>query len=266
VGSHEPIRLDARVVERVVARLHELEHSVVAIVVRGSHARGTAVAGSDLDISAIVDVVSAGGARWRTWFETMPDGRLLHVSAGTHSLAEWLAYRDRPAAWSLGFPGITVARYIWSTEEARTRLGDPPSNRHPAPPAELEEFIEAVSKVTRAAERNDSIALRWHARVEGLVAPGLLRTLNPDITVHDRIEAVRAALELPVAPAHWRADLPVVLGLEANADDQRVVRAARRLAGELLAFLRTSNPEVDDQPGLSGYLADGTLERYLGLA
>jgi phosphoribosyl-AMP cyclohydrolase len=259
------IGLDAQVIRRVLGRLRGLEPSAVAIVVRGSHARGTAVEGSDLDISAIVEAFPARGSRWRTWFETKPDGTLLHVSAGTHSLDEWLEYRERPATWSLGFPAITVARFMWCTEEAKVALGDPPSNRHPPPPPELEEFIEAVSKLTRAADRNDSIALRWHARVEGLVAPGLLRMLNPDVTVHDRIEAVRAAIELPVAPEHWREDLLVVLGLQRESDDPRVLHAARRLAAELLALLRLRNPEVDAQAGLSRYLADGTLERYLGL-
>jgi hypothetical protein len=41
--------------------------------------------------------------------------------------------------------------------------------------------------------------------------------------------------------------------------------AVARLGSELLAFIRERTPNVDDQPELTRYLADGTLERHLRL-
>jgi hypothetical protein len=257
------VELEEVVAERVAGRLCELEPSGVALVVRGSYARGIQTPTSDLDISVLVPRMSSTSSAWRTWFEPREGGLPLHVSAGTHTIDEWLASRERAADWALGFPALTEARYLWATPEAREALGDPPSNPHPPAPAELEELVEAVSKLRRAAGARDSVGLRWHAQAAGRVSPGLLRALNPDVVVRDRLEAVRAALELPVAPEHYRADLAVVLGLEPVADETFEV-VALRLARELLAFLRERKPDVDPQPGIADALADGTLERHLG--
>ena len=95
------------------------------------------------------------------------------------------------------------------------------------------------------------------------LAPGLLRTLNAEVVVRDRREALDAALSLRVAPGHVRDDLTVCLGL-VGADDAGVAQAALRLAAELLALLRQHAPDVDPQPDIAQYLADGTLERHLG--
>jgi hypothetical protein len=83
------------------------------------------------------------------------------------------------------------------------------------------------------------------------------------VVVHDRREALTAALALRVTPEHYGADLPVVLGL-VEAGDPAVIDAALRLGRELLAFLREHHPDVDAQPDIARYLADGTLERHLG--
>jgi phosphoribosyl-AMP cyclohydrolase len=256
--------LDREVVQRVVDRLIDLEPTGLAVVVRGSYAWGTSDRQSDFDVSVIVPQRRQGAPEWRTWFEERREGTWLHVSAGTHSVEEWLASRDRPAPWALGFPALSVAEYLWATDEGRAALGEPPSNPHPPGRSSLEEFIEAIAKSKRAADRNDAIGLRWHARAAGAEVPGLLRDLNPDRTVHDRREAIQAALDLPVAPEHYREDFAAVMGLRPESD-AGVRRAVMRLASELLAFLRERNPSVDEQPGLAQYLADGTLERHLGL-
>jgi len=57
----------------------------------------------------------------------------------------------------------------------------------------------------------------------------------------------------------------VCLGL-VPADDDAVRGAAFRLGRELLAFLRERRPDVDPQPDIAEYLADGTLERHLGFS
>lgn len=75
--------LDDRIAKRVLERLHELEQEAVAVVVRGSYARGRAELTSDLDVSAIVQERSAPADYW-TWFEPRPGALPLHVSAGIH--------------------------------------------------------------------------------------------------------------------------------------------------------------------------------------
>ncbi|MBM2823429.1 MAG: hypothetical protein HW413_2175, partial [Thermoleophilia bacterium] len=244
--------LDSGLLERVVARLRELEPSAVAVLVSGSYAKGTADEDSDLD----VQVVTEDGPRspYRLWFEERPGAKPLHVSPSVKSLLAWLAKRDEPQTWALGFPVEHVVRYVWATDEARTRMGDPPSNVHPPPPPELEDFVESLQKAFRSARHGDRIGSRFFVRDAAVLAPRLLRPLNDEVVVRDRREALESALSLRVAPEHYRDDLSVCLGL-VPADDAAVRDAALRLGRELLAFLRERKPDVDDQPDIAGYLA-----------
>jgi hypothetical protein len=121
-----------------------------------------------------------------------------------------------------------------------------------------------VLKAKRAAHNGDELGLRWFAQAAVGLAPALLIPVNEERIVRDRRDALDAALNLAVAPADYTADLAVCLGLTAASAEQ--VRAAvARLGSRLLAFLRERAPDVDAQPELSRYLADGTLERHLGL-
>jgi phosphoribosyl-AMP cyclohydrolase len=255
--------LEADLVERVVARLRELEPSTIAVLVTGSYAKGTADGDSDLDVNVVTRGVPSSD--YRMWFEPRPALKPLHVSPAVRSLEKSLAERAEPEEWAFGFPVLDEPRYVWSTDEARSALGDPPSCVHPPPPPELEDFVEFLTKVRRASARRDGAALRVFAREAAVLAPGLLRVLNDDIVVRDRIEALDAALALRVAPEHYRDDLTVTLGLVATSDEA-VAEAAFRLGRELLAFLRERKPDVDPQPDIARYLADGTLERHLGFA
>ena len=67
---------------------------------------------------------------------------------------------------------------------------------------------------------------------------------------------------LPVAPDGYADDMAMCLALRPTGDAE-VVAAALRLARGLLAFLRARKPDVDSQPDLARYLADGTLQRHL---
>ena len=253
--------LAPELVERIIRRLRELEPTAIAILVSGSYAKGTADESSDLD----VQVVTQGEpvSPYCMWFEERSGGEPLHVSPSVKSLAGWLAKRDEPQDWALGFPVFHKVRYVCATAEARSRLGEPPSNVHPPSSPELEDFVEFVQKVRRSAGISDGLGARIFARAAALLAPTLLLPLNDEVLVHDRREALEAALSLRVAPEHYRDDLTVCLGL-APADDDAVVAAALRLGRELLAFLRERKPDVDPQPDIAGYLGDGTLERHLG--
>jgi len=255
--------LAADVLDRIVGRLRGLEPSTIAVLVSGSYAKGTADEASDLDVEVVT--VDEPRSPYRMWFEERPDERPLHVSPSVKSLERWLAKRDEPQRWALGLPVEHFVRYVWATREARAALGDPPTYVHPPAEPELEDFVEYVQKLARAAARTEPLYVRMYAREAAMLAPGLLRALNDDLAVRGREEALAAALAFAVAPEHYREDLPVCLGLR-FADDDAVQQAALRLARELLAFLRERALDVDPQPDVAKYLADGTLERHLGFA
>jgi hypothetical protein len=173
----------------------------------------------------------------------------------------WVAKGTTPARWSLGFPAINTAVYLWTDDETRGRLGDDPSLRHPAAEPELEDFLDFVLKAKRAAHHDD-LGLRWFAQAAASLAPILLIPLNDERVVQDRRDALDAALSLTVAPENYAGDLATCLGL-ASASDAVVKTAVARLGKDLITFPRERAPDVDQQPELARYLADGTLERHL---
>ena len=250
------------VIERAATRLRDLEPSTVAVIVAGSYAKGNADLDSDLDLVAVTE--SEPTVPYRTWFEHREDAKPLHVSAGIRSVARWLERaRGEPQTWAFGFASQYEACYVWALPDAREKLGDPPTITNPPASPELEDYVEFLVKVRRAAAAGDVAPMRHYAYQAGLLVPALLQSLNGKIVVRDRADAVETALGLAVAPTHYRADLEVCLAL-VGAEDDEVLAAAIRLGRELLAFLREHKPEVDPQPDIARYLADGTLERHLG--
>jgi len=231
------------------------EPDAVGVFAFGSYAQGTAEPWSDLDLQIVT--LAAPRVPFRTWF--VGD---LHVSAGAKSTDELRRLRTVPADWSLGFAVEGPGAWLWSTAAAVAALGDPPGFRHPPGEPGLEDFVEWCAKALRAP---DPLVLRVAAYGMGESAPVLLRGLNAPETVRNRVEAVRAALGLATVPDGWADDLAVLLAL-VPVDDARVRTAAGRVAGGVLALLRERAPRVDPQPELARYLADGTLERHLGLA
>jgi phosphoribosyl-AMP cyclohydrolase len=252
--------LESSLVERVVEQLRSLEPEAMAVLLRGSYSKGTAAPASDLDLVAITP---SPRAAYRTWFEEQAGDAPLHVSAAATTADAWLAKTATPARWSIGFPAINAAAYLWADDETRTRLGDDPSLRHPAAEPELEDFLEFVLKAKRAANAGDELGLRWFAQSAAALAPTLMIAVNDERIVSDRRDALDAALTLADSPADYASDMVVCLGLT-SASGGEVKASVARLGSELLAFLRERAPDVDDQPELTSYLADGTLERHLG--
>jgi hypothetical protein len=253
--------LDGELVERIVRRLGELEPELDAVLVFGSFARETADDDSDIDVRAITR--SQPTMPYRTWFEERRGTKPLHVSASVELAQRWMTRKSEPQRWALGFPVLHAARFAWATAAARELLGDPPSFVHPPGTPEVEDFVEFLTKARRASAEGDTTGVRIFARAAAELAPTLLQPLNEEAVVATRRQAVEAALSLEVAPAHYRDDLTVSLGLVA-ADDDAVIHAALRLGRELLGFLRERKPDVDPTPDVTRYLADGTLERHLG--
>jgi hypothetical protein len=252
--------LPEEVLARVVDRLRAAEPAAIGVLVTGSYAAGQADQSSDLDLTVLTAMSPLG--HYRTWFEPRTSTPL-HVSAGAMALPSWVAEGQIPADWALGFPTEEVAVWIWATEAARAVLGDPPVMRRPPAGPELEDFLECATKIRRAAARGDWLGVRWHAHHLGTYAPRLLRPLNPERRVSTVRDALQAALDLAVAPVGYREVLIICLGLRATVDEE-VAPAALRLAAGLMSFLRERMPDIDPQPDLVRYLADGTLERHLG--
>lgn len=253
--------LEQALVERVVDRLLALELETTAVLLTGSYAKGTAAVASDLDLVAITP---APLVDYRTWFEEQNTDAPLHISVGAETADAWLAEAKSPARWSLGFPAINSATYLWTDAAPTAPLGEDPSQLHPAAGPELEDFLDFVLKAKRSASSADELGLRWFAQGAASLAPTLLIPLNEERIVRDRRDALDAALSLTVSPDTYAADLRICLGL-ASASGADVKAAVARLGGDLLAFLREHAPDVDQQPEVARYLADGTLERHLGL-
>ena len=151
---------------------------------------------------------------------------------------------EEPAGWALGFPTVDVHQYLRATPHARAVLGADPSLHTPAGGADLEDFVEFYLKVLRADAIGNTIALRWAARLLAEYAAGVLREFNPPTTVRTPVEAIRAAMTLPDVPEHYQRDFETCAALR-PAVNEEVIAAARRLAAEVLAFLR----ERTDRPG-----------------
>jgi hypothetical protein len=245
--------------QRVLEKLVSFEPDTVAVLLRGSYATGAATPESDLDLTAIT--VSVPRTPYRTWFEERAAEPLL-VSVSAKQVRRWLAKNDCPAEWALGFPATDVATYVWATDEARQVLGGDPSTMRPRGVPCIEDFVNTAIKVRRAWRLEDELAVRLYGRETALLAPALLIPLNEERVVTDSRSAMLAALELRVAPEHYRDDFRVAVGLEPT-EAGAVAAAVLRLATELLAFLRERAPEIDPQPEIARYLTDGTFERYL---
>jgi phosphoribosyl-AMP cyclohydrolase len=235
------------------------EKNPLAVLVSGSYAQGRAEGDSDLDLVVLTQLEPV--VSYRTWFVER-SGRPLHVSAAFETMTCWLARREEPAGWSLGLPTATPTPYLWKTAAAVEVLGDEPKLRRPRAEPELEDFVEAAIKVRRAVREGAYARARWHAHLMAELAPRLLLSLNPERRVVHVWDAVQAALDLPIAPVHYREDMNACLGLS-TVSDERIAEAGLRLPCEMLAFLRQHDPDVDPQPWLSQYLRDGTLQRLL---
>ena len=232
------------------------------MLAHGSYARGSATPHSDLDLTVLVE--GSGSAHYRSWFEPLPNGDLLYVSANTDLTVEgWWERQREPEGWSYGFPAAIEFRWLWSaSDEVRSLLGDPPVERHPAAPPEVEDAVETASKVIRAAASNDEDGVRmWAHALIHYVAPTLV-AINEVQAVGDPRAALDALLALPNVPDGWRNDVRVCLGLEPT-DAASVDDTVRRLTMGLLELLHETAPGLDPHPGVTESLEGGIYERWL---
>jgi phosphoribosyl-AMP cyclohydrolase len=247
-----------------VDRLRREIPDAVAVILKGSHALGVARPHSDVDVDVLVS--HQPYEAYLAFFEETEPGRLHHISVAVQDLAGWLSEADQPVSWAYGLPAAETTRLLWARDEELHAQLDHPARMHPPEPPELEDFIEAWGKVRNALGRQDDLAMRLAAQKLARLCPGLLRPLNPEVTPSNRREAMRAVLDLPVAPGGYRHDLLRCFGLTGEpVSMQSMNAAAGRLAYGTVALLREHVAILDGllEDDLFAYLVDGTLERYI---
>ncbi len=234
-----------------------------AILLKDSYPRGEPGPFSDVDF----DVLFAGPRDDYLTYMIQDDGDLLvHVSVAVRDVASWLSEPNEVEDWAYRLPAFETTLLLWARDEPLRRALDHPAQQHPAGDPELEDFIEAHGKVRNALARGDELALRLAAQTLGTLCPSLLGPINPEVQSTHRHAALMAVLGFPVAPAGYRDDLLLCLGLsgrESTLDD--VHGAANRLTTGTLSLLRRHAELLQSAlpADLYGYLRDGTLERYI---
>lgn len=228
----------------------------VAVILKGSQARGDAGPHSDVDFDVLI--YAARETEYPAWFVRHGD-RLVHVSVAVMPASVWLAGGDSPERWALGFPAAEAMSLRWTSSDGwRLRL-ERPALLHPAGPPELEDFVAELGKMANSRVRGDDLGVRLAARAVAGYAPGLLRPLNPAVTVGSRDEATAAALALPVAPPGYRDDMLAALGFT-TATTGEVAAAARRLVVNVTAMCATDAGRYGE---IAQQLADGTVTSYV---
>jgi phosphoribosyl-AMP cyclohydrolase len=243
------------------ARLREAaERPVVGILLRGSHARRAATAHSDVDVDVLV-----GGSPYaaRRAYLAETAGRVTHVSVAARDVRSWVHRLGEPADWAFGLPVSAPARLLWADPHWRPRI-DLPVLCQPAEPPRLEELIAQLGKAAAARAAADRLGMRLAVADLARLCPSVLRPANPSVRVSSRRAAFAAALELPVAPAGYREDMLLCLGLRPGATGQLWAAAVRLVTG-ILPLIRPYSGEIADSSGadLADALVDGRLDRYV---
>lgn len=175
----------------------------------------------------------------------------------------WLTRLGEPAEWAFGLPVTAPVRLLWADPHWRPRI-DLPVLCHPAGEPQLEELIATLGKVAGARDADDHLGVRLAAADLARLCPSVLRLANPTVRVTSRRAAFAAALDLPVAPPHYREDLLLCLGLRPGSVGQLCAAAARLVTG-VLPLVRPYAAEVARAAGgdLADALTDGRLDRYV---
>jgi phosphoribosyl-AMP cyclohydrolase len=250
-------------IRRWARRLAEQVPGAVAVFLGGSHLRGDAGPGSDVDF----DVLVADGPRdeWPLWLD-VEDGRLVRVEVWVRDVATWLAGEREPQRWAFGLPCAEPLRLCWAADDSwRARL-DRPALRHPAAPPELDHFLGDFGKAGNAHRRGDELGLRLAAQDLARSCPALLQPLNPHPPVASRRAALAAALDARVAPPGYRDDLLRCLALEGRPGAAAEVHAAAcRLAVGIVELLASHAGAFDGllPAELAAALADGSLRGHV---
>lgn len=257
--------IDEGYIETWVERLRAEVPGTVAVILKGSHARGNDGPWSDIDFDVLVFDEEVAHP-YLTWIEDAGAGRLVHVSVAVERVDDWVRGFREVASWSFGLPSREVTRLLWLGRPSLKAELDWPHRDHPGGGPELEDCIEELAKARNAAHRGDELATRIAAQELAWLVPALLAPFNPPAFPGTRPEALKAALDLAVAPAAYRDDMLICLGLSGQPTTaEEVLAAAERLVLDTLAMLEANADTLSPllPPYLPHLVASGLLRRYL---
>jgi phosphoribosyl-AMP cyclohydrolase len=249
-------------VQRWVARLRREVPDAVAVFLGGSHVRGEAGPHSDVDF----DIVVADGPRdeWPAWFEASED-RLVRISTWVRDVETWLAAAREPQGWAFYLPCADALRLCWVADESWRVRVERTEMRYPGHEPELDHFEGEAGKVANAWQRGDEPALRLAAQDLARSVVPVVAPLNPGPPVYSRTEALRRLLDVETAPAGYRGDMLICLGLGGGSTPADVYAAARRLVAGVLDLLDAHVSTFAEllPPAEAIALRDGTFRRYV---
>ncbi len=241
-----------------VNRLRTEYADAVAVVLKGSHARGQASRWSDIDFDVLVS--TANVEEYRTWIEPV-NGRLVHISAAVESLDAWLADANEPSSWSLGFPTIETTKLLWAIDDRHRELLDHPHQTHPPHEIEIEDTMEALGKMRNALDKGDAIGVYRNANKLATLIPTMLVPINPPATVANSRQAIEAVLALPNVPDGFADDWLTCMGYVDKRTPEATLAAATRMFTGTLRLL-PPDPEIVGKD-FAHLLRDGVIEAYL---
>lgn len=241
-----------------VVRLRTEYPECVAVVLKGSHARGEAKPWSDIDFDVLLSTPDI--EEYRTWIEPVGE-RLVHISAAVESLDAWLADTNEPSSWSLGFPTIETTKLLWSIDHEHRTLLDHPYQTHPPHEIEIEDTMEALGKMRNALSRGDIPGIYRNANKLATLLPTMLIPLNPPTSVSNSRQAIDAVLALENVPDGFAADWLTCMGYVDTRTPESTLEAATRMFHGALNLLPSDADVVGKD--FARLIADGTLTAYL---
>ncbi|MCA9833100.1 MAG: hypothetical protein KC435_04090 [Thermomicrobiales bacterium] len=245
-------------IDELVTRLRAEYVDAVAVLLKGSMARGEAHSWSDVDFDLLVSTPAT--EIYRTWL--VPNGeRLVHVSVAVETLENWLADADEPSSWSLGLPTAETTQLLWAASDDVRELLDRPAKLHPAAEPEVEDAVEALGKMRSALTKDDRPGLYRNAEKLGRLIPTLLVPLNDVPPVANSRKAIAGVLALQHVPEGFADDWLTCMGYVDSRTPESTLAAAERMLFGTLAMI----PPDDDEYGedILAILNNGSLMRYL---
>lgn len=245
-------------IEEMVARLRAEHADAVAVVLKGSHARGEAGPWSDIDFDVLVSTPDT--EIYRTWLERDGD-RLVHVSAAVESIENWLADAEHPVGWSLGLDADETTRLLWAASDELRTLLDQPAKSHPAMEPEVEDSVEYLGKIHNALSKGDAIGVYRNAQKLAHLIPTLLIPVNPPVIATNSRRVVELITAMPNVPQGFAEDWLTCIGYVDARTPESTAQAAERLVRGALALLPPDPESVGDD--IARIMSDGSLYEYL---
>lgn len=251
----------------LITRLRRDEPAARAFLLFGSFARRDAGSFSAIDLRIIT--TGSPVERDRVAFLTI-NSRLVHVSIEVRPLAELVAASADPACWRwlAGFCAaaqvlddpdglLAVLRAAVAAYRPERSLASAQIHYH------LETLIESHQEVRHSAATGDTVTMLIAARTVADHAATLLAALSPPVPDAGGGASYHQIVSLARTPPTWAADYRVCAGLTLEGRTTRMVAAAAgRITTGVLCLLR-EDTGLSVPGALGGYLADGTLLRYL---